>query len=211
MKSFIAQFALVVCLSEAFQVNPWSVRSSASRVRTLGKPCAESTIADLDHGRVTRLAMANPLIESMDSFASSSLVTSNLLGIATDIAFGIVGIFSFLAGLAFLSANWLIPQAARQLEDNCRKDFPDLWSEYEAKLEPGESLVNRPDLIQELGNLYNARFVERLQEAEAAQRKARVPSSDTVPAETPSRTSLVNAIDAEVVDQKIQNSEEGAD
>jgi hypothetical protein len=156
--------------------------------------------------------MVNPIVESMDSLASSSQLTSNLLGIATDIAFGIVGIFSFLAGLAFLSANWLIPQAAKQLEDNCRKDFPDLWSEYEARLEPGESLVDRPDLIQELGNLYNARFIERLQAAEAAaaQRKARESSAATDPVGSPSKASTLNVIDAEVVKQ-VPDNQDGSD
>jgi hypothetical protein len=176
----------------------------------MGKPHRAESITFLDHGRVARLAMVNPLIEPLDSLASSSMLTSDLLGIAADIAFGIVGIFSFLAGLAFLSANWLIPQAAKQLEDNCRKDFPDLWSEYEAKLEPGESLVNRPDLIQELGNLYNKRFIERLQAAEAAaaQRKARESSAATDPNKASTKASMLNAIDAEVVKQENQ---EGSD
>jgi hypothetical protein len=205
MKAFFSLFACILSLSEAFQIAPWNVRSSGSCGSTLAGP---RTFLDRD-GRVNRFPMVNPLVESTDSHASSSLLTSDLLGVATDIAFGIVGIFAFLAGLAFLSANWLIPMAAKQLEDNCRKDFPELWSEYEAKLEPGESLVTRPDLIQELGDLYNVRFIERLQAAEAAaaQQKSRASSSATDPVEAPPKASMANAIDAEVVKQVLDNQE----
>jgi hypothetical protein len=130
---------------------------------------------------------------------SSTLLLSDLLEIATNVAIGIVGVFALLAGLAFLSANWLIPQAAKQLEENCRKDFPELWVEYEAKLGAEETLAERPDLIQELGNIYNARFMRELERAQAAQRRDQGEETNTNEALTTGST--VGAIDAEIVDR----------
>lgn len=41
--------------------------------------------------------------------------------------------------------------AAEELEQKARKEYPEYWAECEAKLEEGEVLAMRPDLIQELG------------------------------------------------------------
>lgn len=43
--------------------------------------------------------------------------------------------------------------AAAELEKDTKRLRPGLWEEYEAKLEEGETMVNRPDLLQELGNI----------------------------------------------------------
>lgn len=46
-----------------------------------------------------------------------------------------------------------MPQAAAELEKDTKRLRPGLWEEYESKLEEGETMVNRPDLLQELGNI----------------------------------------------------------
>jgi len=52
-----------------------------------------------------------------------------------------------------LTAAFLVPKAAEQLETDTKRLRPGLWEEYELKLELGETMVNRPDLLQELGNV----------------------------------------------------------
>jgi len=62
------------------------------------------------------------------------------------------GIFG-LTAVAYLTAAFLVPKAAEQLETDTKRLRPGLWEEYELKLELGETMVNRPDLLQELGNV----------------------------------------------------------
>eukprot|EP00970_Alexandrium_tamarense_P007644 scaffold1447_cov196-Alexandrium_tamarense.AAC.13 len=57
-----------------------------------------------------------------------------------------------ITALVYLTAAFLVPKAAQQLEEDTKRLRPDLWDEYQAKLNEGESMVNRPDLLQELGN-----------------------------------------------------------
>lgn len=52
-----------------------------------------------------------------------------------------------------MTAAFLVPRAAEQLESDTRRLRPGLWDEYEAKLEPGETMTSRPDLLQDLGNI----------------------------------------------------------
>lgn len=58
-----------------------------------------------------------------------------------------------LTALAYLTAVVIVPRAAEQLERDTRRLRPGLWEDYEAKLEDGENMVMRPDLLQELGNV----------------------------------------------------------
>jgi len=55
--------------------------------------------------------------------------------------------------LTVLTATFVIPKAAEQLEADARRLRPGLWEEYEARLDPEETLATRPDLLQELGNV----------------------------------------------------------
>jgi hypothetical protein len=72
-----------------------------------------------------------------------------------------------LTALAYLTAAFLVPKAAEQLEQDTKRLRPGLWEEYEAKLNEGETMVNRPDLLQELGNIMQPIIVENY-EKEAA-------------------------------------------
>jgi len=67
------------------------------------------------------------------------------------IAVVVTAVLFALAGLTLLMANIIIPAAANELEKECRELAPDLWNEYQAKLEPGQTMATRPDLMQELG------------------------------------------------------------
>ncbi|KAL3803801.1 hypothetical protein HJC23_003963 [Cyclotella cryptica] len=72
-----------------------------------------------------------------------------------------------VTALAYLTAAFLVPKAAEQLEQDTKKLRPGLWEEYEAKLNEGEQMVNRPDLLQELGNIMQPIIMEQY-EKEAA-------------------------------------------
>jgi hypothetical protein len=104
------------------------------------------------------------------------------------IAFGIIGVVAVIVGIAFLVANFLIPQAAAEVEAQVKKNYPDLWREYEAKLDPGEVLAMRPDLIQELGNKMRQMDLEEFKRKEReAQNKAKVKNDNIVDVEVISK------------------------
>jgi hypothetical protein len=68
------------------------------------------------------------------------------------IAAGVTALVFFLAGLTLVMANIIIPAAANELEKECKELAPEKWDEYQAKLEPGETIAQRPDLMQALGS-----------------------------------------------------------
>jgi hypothetical protein len=85
------------------------------------------------------------------------LIPSSLL--ALDAMENVTNVLVFLGGILALAAIFfivlsifIIPTAAKQIEDLAKTLDPELWREYEQKLEPGETLAIRPDLMQELGN-----------------------------------------------------------
>jgi len=72
-------------------------------------------------------------------------------GLLYNIAIGATAIVFVGAGLTYLIASIVIPAAAKELEKECKELNPELWEEYLAKLEPGETMDRRPELMQELG------------------------------------------------------------
>merc|ERR1712086_1122357 len=73
------------------------------------------------------------------------------VGILKGIAFAVTGVFFLGAGLTFLIASVIVPAAAKELEQECKELAPELWDQYSALLKDGETMANRPELIQELG------------------------------------------------------------
>jgi len=57
------------------------------------------------------------------------------------------------------------------LESECKELAPELWDEYMAKLDEGQTMANRPDLMQELGAklepLLNAKMERQFAESKA--------------------------------------------
>jgi len=49
-----------------------------------------------------------------------------------------------LTALAYLTAAFIVPKAAEQLENDTKRLRPGLWEEYEARLEVNETMANRP-------------------------------------------------------------------
>jgi len=87
-----------------------------------------------------------------DNFDSISGANPGLEGLRTFFVVITALVLGF-AGLTYIFAAIIVPQAAEQLERDTRRLRPELMEEYEAKLEDGETLASRPDLLQELGNV----------------------------------------------------------
>jgi len=69
-----------------------------------------------------------------------------------------------LAALTFITAAVIVPKAAEQLEEDTKRLRPGLWEEYEAKLDEGEVMAMRPDLLQELGNVMQPIIISNYEE-----------------------------------------------
>lgn len=74
-----------------------------------------------------------------------------ILDTVKNIALGITAVVFFLAGLTYVTAAVIIPAAAKELESECKELAPELWQEYQQRLEPGQTMDQRPELMQELG------------------------------------------------------------
>jgi len=86
------------------------------------------------------------------SSSSISLAENPIVSVLSSI-FSVIGVFVVISlVLSVIVFAFVVPAAAKELESTARSKYPDLWNEYQAKLEPGEDLTVRPDLIQELGN-----------------------------------------------------------
>mmetsp|Transcript_37608 Transcript_37608/g.80233 ORF Transcript_37608/g.80233 Transcript_37608/m.80233 type:complete len:206 (+) Transcript_37608:64-681(+) len=136
---------MAATLSHAF------VAQSTSRARSCHK-----TFTSLN-----ALPEANPflLVDGLSAATYMGVVDSNVSSLSGPLSalrtFFIViaaSIFGITA-IVYLTAAFLVPKAAEELERDTKRLRPGLWEEYEAKLEDGESMVNRPDLLQELGNV----------------------------------------------------------
>jgi len=67
------------------------------------------------------------------------------------------------AAFTYLTAAIIVPAAAKELETECKELAPELWDEYLAKLEPGQEMAQRPDLMQELADKVQPLIDEKLQ------------------------------------------------
>lgn len=85
----------------------------------------------------------------------------------------IIGLLVIL-GVGFLAlfSTVIIPQAAQQLQEQAQRDYPDLWEEIAVeKLKPGEQLVQRPDIMQDLGTAVRQRLESDMEKAVAEQKQ----------------------------------------
>ncbi|KAL7463393.1 hypothetical protein ACHAXS_003764 [Conticribra weissflogii] len=130
---------------------------------------AATTVTTTTTTTATKAAIIPSLL--LSDGLSAATYANDLSGpLSTLRLFFIVAIGSIfgITALAYLTAAFLIPRAAQQLERDTKRLRPDLWEEYQAKLGEGESMVNRPDLLQELGNLMQPIIVSEY-EREAAE------------------------------------------
>mmetsp|Transcript_15517 Transcript_15517/g.37124 ORF Transcript_15517/g.37124 Transcript_15517/m.37124 type:complete len:217 (-) Transcript_15517:74-724(-) len=103
--------------------------------------------------------------------AAAAVDTDSLLsGLRT--FFGVLTALVFGAfGLTYFVAAFIVPKAAEQLEADTRRLRPGLWEEYETKLEAGQTMATRPDILQELGEEMRPVILEDFEKS-AAQEEA---------------------------------------
>mmetsp|Transcript_482 Transcript_482/g.1445 ORF Transcript_482/g.1445 Transcript_482/m.1445 type:complete len:214 (-) Transcript_482:158-799(-) len=85
--------------------------------------------------------------------------------------------------LATFTAMFVVPKAAEQLEADTKRLRPGLWEEFEARLEEGETMAIRPDLLQELGDTmkpviiadYEAKANEKIPDPQKTLESTRAP------------------------------------
>lgn len=121
-----------------------------------------------------------------------SLVISDVLDVVKNVAIVVGGIIAVILALTVVFSTYVIPAAAKQLEESTKELDPDLWDEYASKMEPGETLAMRADLMQELGQKMNNQIARRMDEMGTAMEANQSPDK-------PSDVSNSDVIDAEVL------------
>ena len=111
---------------------------------------SDPTTAITDITTTNDIIMTNPALETLRTFFI----------ILTSIIFG-------LFGLTYITAAFIIPKAAEQLENDTKRLRPGLWEEYEGKLKEGETMSSRPDLLQELGNIMQPIIIKDFEDSAA--------------------------------------------
>ena len=158
-----------------------AIRSSAfvqgsSGVSTEG---VSSLLSDVDHATLSSTVAKFGFLLSDTSAVAAAAATVGIPNPDTffngnvgdhigegvkNIAFGVTAIIFLLAGLTYVAAAVLVPAGAAQLEIECTSLIPDSWDEYLGKLEEGQEMKDRPDLMFELGLLLNKSKADRLQQ-----------------------------------------------
>jgi hypothetical protein len=109
-----------------------------------------------------------------------TFLISDAMDTVKNIAIAVGGIIAVLAAFAILFSTFIIPAAADQIEKQAKELDPAMWLEYEQKLEPGETLAMRPDLMQELGNKVQAKAFTEIEKKEAQLRELKSSSKTDV-------------------------------
>ena len=120
------------------------------------------------HNEVLQQAMtsSSPSSTSSSSFTMISTALDNIGDVGNvlrTVAIGVTALVFLIAGLTYLTASVLIPAGAEQLEIECQQFIPTTWKDYLAKLEDGQQMKDRPDLMFELGLLLNKAKADQLQ------------------------------------------------
>jgi hypothetical protein len=172
----------------------------------------------------TSAESAGTSLSTPSPLPSSSLLLGageGALDVVKNLVIGIGGVIAVLALLVVVLSSFVIPKAAEQLEQQAKAMDMELWEEYENRLEPGEVLAMRPDLMQELGNIVTARTMAKYEEMEkemiAAKKKAEAAAeAETMASDADisasSRSSTLSASSRNVVvDVDILSKEETKD
>lgn len=148
-------------LATAGFVSPRTVATSTQSLEAL-----RATPFDFDIPAVDLTAHLGSSFALADEFgfADPNPLLSGLQSVFTVIG-GLVGVTLLISVIV---AVFVVPAAAKELEENTKSRYPDLWYEYQSKLEPGEDLSTRPDLMAEMGNKYQQLEMAEFDKAAAA-------------------------------------------
>ena len=147
--TFLLSVSATPCLAFLPQSAIPNVASSILQTGvTIPSMMVESS-TDTAYSLATLMTVQQPMLGSTSSLLVSD--EGGVMDIVRSIAVGITAILFLLAGLTYLTASVIVPAAAKELEKECKELAPELWDEYQTKLEPGQTMGQRPDLMQELG------------------------------------------------------------
>jgi hypothetical protein len=111
----------------------------------------------IDNGASTISLLATAFNDNyiyLEATSTPTIVDQVAQGFKT-IGTALVSLIAVLALISGVFINYIIPRnAALQLESQVKENYPSLWAEYASKLKEGETLVMRPDVMQELSILY---------------------------------------------------------
>jgi hypothetical protein len=160
--------------------------------------------------RCQALSLTPPL--DFETLPSSCLLLSNDFGGMYDplvsslrtLGLAVLGFAVFTFVLSVIVAVFVVPAAVKELEDNIMTQYPDLWDEYQGKLEEGETLGMRPDLMQELGSK-----MQKLQMAQFDKAAAEAMAEGNIEKDPSGRSGTVenDAIDVEITSKKIETKD----
>ena len=89
-------------------------------------------------------SLAEPTHIAIRTIESTLLVSDEgIVDILRNVAIAVTAVIFLLAGLTFLVASVIVPAAAKELEKECKELAPELWDEYQTRLEPGETIDRR--------------------------------------------------------------------
>jgi hypothetical protein len=144
--------SIAFVLPSSFVSSSVAPETSLSALNALTSLGGATTILDNTHmdDRYSNVLVTASSFTDQTSF-SLLLAEGEIANTITTIASVLVIIVFGLGALTLVMANIIIPKAAEELEQKARKEYPHLWAETEAKLQEGEVLAMRPDLIQDLG------------------------------------------------------------
>ena len=178
MKRSIAISALLLLAGSATEAfGPPRPLSQATRSAAAG-PLASAPVDTLDTLVSTasvlladETGLIRDLAPAAAADAAAAVDTDSLLsGLRT--FFAVLSALVFGAfGLTYFVAAFIVPKAAEQLEADTRRLRPGLWEEYETKLEAGQTMATRPDILQELGEVMRPVILEDFEKS-AAQEEA---------------------------------------
>jgi hypothetical protein len=131
-------------------------------------------------------------VAASSTLPSGLICEGGVLDIVRNIAIAITAVAILFAGITLLTASVLIPAAAKELEKECLELSPELWAEYQAKLDPGQTIDQRPELMQELGTKLQPLLDAKIARAQNGQ--------DTTPSNTGKwEDNAASFVDAEIV------------
>jgi hypothetical protein len=148
------------------------------------------------------LATLNDSVSVPDAtmLSSSSLMTAEggAMEIVKNVVIAIAALFGIMFVLGALTTIWVIPQAAKQLEEQTKLIDPALWEEYEKQLGPDEVLAMRPDLMQALGEKVQQKMAANFDAAMARQEQAKKAAASTTTSSNNSRSDDDGVIDVTI-------------
>ena len=154
--------ALVVVLTDAF-ISPTQRRVHQQHHYSYPPPTPSTTtllkaLPEFIYNPSVMLSdglSAATYMTTQDEFNSAMSAGNGPLGALRTFFIVITAAVFGITALVYLTAAFLVPRAAEQLEKDTKRLQPGLWEEYQEKLEDGETMVNRPELLQELGKELN--------------------------------------------------------